>query len=69
MLSFRSANSIRADSFVSDTGGARGRSALFGILQDDFRIALDAFVPWSSPLPVHRSQRGKVNAEILPPSK
>ena len=49
--------------------GRRSRFEIEGKALMVSEVFLEAFVPWSSPLPVHRSQRGKVNAEILPPSK
>ena len=51
---------------------AWGRRSRFTIGDKSLMVSevfLQDFSPWPDTLPVHRSQRGKVNAEILPPSK
>lgn len=53
-------------------GPAWGRRSRFMIEGRGLMVSevfLDAFRPWSSPLPVHRTQRGKVSAAIVPATK
>ena len=46
--------------------GRRSRFEIEGKALMVSEVFLEAFVPWSSPLPVHRSQRGKVSATTTP---
>ena len=53
-------------------GEAWGRRSRFEIGGKGLMVSevfLEAFQPWPSRLPVHRSQRGKVSAAIMPPTQ
>jgi len=49
--------------------GRRSRFEIEGKALMVSEVFLESFTPWPSPLPIHRSQRGKVSAAILPPTK
>jgi chorismate--pyruvate lyase len=52
--------------------GAWGRRCRFEIEGSSLMVSevfLQAFTPWTTPLPVHRTQRGVVSAAIVPPTK
>jgi len=51
---------------------AWGRRSRFDIAGNGLLVSevfLQAFTPWQATLPVHRSQRGRVNTAILPPTQ
>jgi chorismate--pyruvate lyase len=51
---------------------AWGRRSRFRIGRKNLMVSevfLEGFSPWPDALPVHRSQRGKVDAAIVPPTQ
>lgn len=57
---------------LRQTRGAWGRRCRFEIQDKGLMVSevfLENFQPWSSPLAVHRTQRGKVSAAIVPPTQ
>jgi chorismate--pyruvate lyase len=50
----------------SPAWGRRSRFDITGKKLMVSEVFLDCFTPWQATLPVHRSQRGRVNAAILP---
>jgi chorismate lyase len=54
------------------SGSAWGRRSRFDISGKKLMVSevfLESFTPWRATLPVHRSQRGRVNAAILSPTQ
>jgi len=49
--------------------GRRSRFVISGRSIMVSEVFLESFSPWQSKLPVHRGQRGKVSAAIVPPSQ
>jgi chorismate--pyruvate lyase len=49
--------------------GRRSRFVIGGRSLMVSEVFLESFTPWDSTLPVHRAQRGKVSAAIVPPSQ
>lgn len=49
--------------------GRRSRFVIGGRSLMVSEVFLESFTPWDSSLPVHRAQRGKVSAAIMPPSQ
>ena len=49
--------------------GRRSRFVIGGRSLMVSEVFLEGFTPWESALPVHRAQRGKVSAAIVPPSQ
>lgn len=49
--------------------GRRSRFVIGGRSLMVSEVFLEDFTPWDSALPVHRAQRGKVSAAIMPPSQ
>lgn len=49
--------------------GRRSRFVMGGRSLMVSEVFLESFTPWDSSLPVHRAQRGKVSAAIVPPSQ
>ena len=49
--------------------GRRSRFVVSGRSLMVSEVFLESFTPWDSTLPVHRAQRGKVSAAIVPPTQ